>query len=376
LVIGAGLMLKSFWRLNQVEPGLEPQSVFVAKLALSPDKYREPARMAAFHAQLLGRLAARPEVASAGVGLSLPPGGDQRSTSYFVEGEPDWISSPEVLYIMSTPGFLETLRVPLRRGRWLETTDREGAERVVLVSESFARLHFQDKEPLGRRVAFSAEDGQPVWSTIVGVVGDVPYAGFETGAEPTVYVPLAQDPYPGGNLVVRAAPGFQAASLAEVVRAELRAVDADVPLAQPDTLEARLAAGLGQPRFRTLLLGAFGVLALVLAAVGIYGVMSYAVAQRTHEMGVRMALGAQRVDVLRLVMGQSLRKVGVGVAVGLAGAFAASRLLQGFLFGVEALDASVFLAVPVLLATIALVASWLPARRAANADPADVLRRG
>jgi predicted permease len=332
--------------------------------------------MAAFHEELLGRLAARPEVASAGVGLSLPPGGDQRSTSYTVEGEPEGTDSPEVLYIMSSPGFLETLRVPLRAGRGLAASDREGTQRVVVVSESFARKHFQGQEALGRRVSFGAVDGQPEWSTIVGVVGDVPYAGFERGAEPTVYVPLAQVPYPGGNVVVRAAPGFPAEKLAAVVRSELRMVDEGVALAQPDTLETRLAAGLGQPRFRTMLLGAFGLLALLLAAVGIYGVMSYAVAQRTHEMGVRMALGARRVDVLWLVVGQSLRKVALGLALGLAGALAASRVLEGFLFGVQALDAGVYLAVPLLLATLALAASWWPARRAANADPAAVLRQG
>jgi putative ABC transport system permease protein len=224
-------------------------------------------------------------------------------------------------------------------------------------------------------VSFDEVDSQPQWRTIVGVVGDVAYSGFEQGAEPAVYVPQAQHPYPGGYLVVRAARGQEASSLAGVVRAELRAVDPGVALAQTNTLEAMLAAGLGQPRFRTVLLGGFGLLALVLAAVGIYGVMSYAVAQRSKEMGIRMALGARRQDVLRLVLRQSLVRVGIGLAVGLAGAFVTRRVLEGLLFGVESFDAMVFLAVPALLLMVALAASWFPAHRAASADPADVLRR-
>jgi predicted permease len=376
LVTGAGLMLKSFWRLHQVEPGVDPAGVFVAKVALSPDRYSEPARMAAFHAELLGRLSSRPEVESAGVGLSLPPSGDQRRTTFQVEGAPEQADSPSVLYVISTPGFLETLRVPLLAGRRFTEADRSGVEEVLVVSESFARAQLPGQDPLGRRVSFDEVDGQPQWRTIVGVVGDVAYSGFEKGAEPAVYVPHAQHPYPGGFLVVRAARGQDAASLAGVVRSELRAVDSGVALAQANTLEAMLAAGLGQPRFRTVLLGGFGLLALVLAAVGIYGVMSYAVAQRSKEMGIRMALGARREDVLHLVLRQSLSRVGIGLLVGLAGAFVTRRVLEGLLFGVESLDAMVFLAVPALLLAVALAASWFPAHRAASSDPADVLRRG
>jgi predicted permease len=314
-------------------------------------------------------------VESAGIGLSLPPGGDQRRTSFQVEGAPDEPDSSTVLYVISTPGFLETLRVPLLTGRRFSAADREGVERVLLASDSFVRAHFPGQDPVGRRISFGQVDGQPDWRTIVGVVGDVAYSGFEKGTEPTVYVPQAQDPYPGGFLVARTARGQGAANLAGVVRAELRAVDPSVALAQTGTLEAMLAAGLGQPRFRTVLLGGFGLLALVLAAVGIYGVMSYAVAQRSKEMGIRMALGARRQDVVGLVLRQSLGRVGVGLTVGLAGAFVTRRVLEGLLYGVESLDLMVFLAVPALLLLVALAASWFPAHRAASADPADVLRR-
>ncbi|MDY7228206.1 ABC transporter permease [Hyalangium rubrum] len=376
LVIGAGLMLKSFWRLHQVEPGVDSEGVFVARLVLSPDRYQEPARIVGFYTALRERLAMRPEVASSGLSLSLPPGGDQRRTSFTWEGAPESNAPPSTLYVITTPGFLETLRVPLREGRTLAEADKASTEPVLVVSEAFVRQFLPGQEAVGRRVTFRAVGGQPEWRTIVGVVGDVAYSGFEQGLEPTVYVPQAQDPHPGGFLVVRAARGLEASKLASVVRSELRALDAGVPLAQADTLEAMLEAGLGQPRFRTVLLGTFGLLALVLAAVGIYGVMSYAVAQRSREMGIRMALGARREDVLRLVVGQSLRRVGLGVGVGLVGAVAARHLLEGFLHGVGGLDASVFVGVPALLTAVALAASWLPAHRAASADPADVLRRG
>ncbi|HYH95678.1 ABC transporter permease [Hyalangium sp.] len=376
LVTAAGLMLKSFWHLHQVDPGIHPEGVFVAKLSLPSSRYSEPERMRAFNRELLSRLSTRPEVEVAGVSLSLPPSGDQRRTSFLVEGRPEEEELPSVLYIPATPRFLETLRVPLLAGRGFSESDQPSAEQVMLVSQSFARLHFPGQDAVGRRVSMVRVDDQQEWRTVVGVVGDVAYSGLQSGMEPTVYLPYAQDPFPGGYLVVRAAAGHEAWNLAGVVREELRAVDSGVALAQSNTLEAMLAAGLGQPRFQAMLLGGFGVLALVLAAVGIYGVMSYAVAQRSREMGIRMALGARREDVLRLVMSQSLARVGIGLAVGLAGAFATRRVLEGLLFGVERLDATVFLGVPALLLAVAAAASWLPAHRAASADPADVLRRG
>ncbi|MBZ4422631.1 ABC transporter permease [Myxococcus sp. RHSTA-1-4] len=378
LVTGAGLMLKSFWRLQQVDPGVDPEGVFVAWLSLPQEGYREPERMAAFHRNLMARLAARPEVAAAGVGGSLPAGGSIRRSGYWVEGTADVPNRPTALVNVSTPGFLEALRVPLRAGRRLAEADRAEAPRVMVVSEHFAREVFPGQDPVGRRVTFGGDDaqGNPLWMTVVGVVGDVPYDGIEAGQEPTVYLPMDQEPAAGAQLAVRAAPGLSPLALEAVVREELRAVDSTVALAQPTTLEARLETDLGRPRFRTVLLGAFGVLALVLAAVGIYGVMSYAVAQRSHEMGVRMALGARRADVLKLVVGQALRRVGVGLGLGLTGALAAHRVMEGLLYGVGSLDVSVLSAVALLLLGTAWLASWLPARRAASVDPASVLRRG
>ncbi len=378
LITGAGLMLKSFWRLNQVDPGVDPQGVFVAWLSLPQEGYREPEKMAAFHRDLRARLAARPEVAAVGVGLSLPAGGSIRRSGYWVEGTADVPARPDALVNVATPGFLEALRVPLRAGRLLTEADKAGAPRVVVVSEQFAREVFPGQDPLGRRFNLGGDDaqGNPLWLTVVGVVGDVPYAGVEAGQEPTVYVPMDQEPAPGGQLAVRAAPGLAPTALESVVRAELRAVDSSAALAQATTLEARLETDLGRPRFRTVLLGSFGLLALVLAAVGIYGVMSYAVAQRAHEMGVRMALGAQRADVLHMVVGHALRRVVLGLGLGLAGALAAHRVMEGLLFGVGSLDVSVLGAVALLLLGTAWLASWLPARRAASVDPATVLRRG
>ncbi len=381
LITGAGLMLKSFYRLHQVDPGLEPEGVFVALVSLPDDRYNEPAKAAVFYRELRARLSARPEVAAVGAGQSLPGGYDIRRSGYWVEGTTDVPNRPNALVNTSSPGFLEALRVPLLAGRRLTEADRAGASRVIVVSEHFARELFPGQDPIGRRVTFGGDDeqGNPLWLTVVGVVGDVPYAGVEAGHEPTAYVPLDQAVgglARGAQLAVRAAPGLSPLALESVVREELRAVDSTVALAQPTTLEARLSMDLNRPRFRTILLGAFGVLALVLAAVGIYGVMSYAVAQRAHEMGVRMALGAQRGDVLRLVVGQALRRVGLGLGLGLAGALSLHRVMEGLLYGVGSLDVSVLSGVALLLLGTAWLASWLPARRAASVDPASVLRRG
>ncbi|MCP3102678.1 ABC transporter permease [Myxococcus sp. K15C18031901] len=378
LVTGAGLMLKSFWRMSQADPGLEPEGVFVARLSLPVDRYGDPVRAANFHRELTERLAARREVAAVGVGESLPAGGSIQRSGYFPEGSDDPPVRPNALVNTSTPGFLEALRVPLLAGRRLQASDGANAPRVMVVSERFARAVFPGQDAVGRRVSFGGDDaqGNPLWVTVVGVVGDVAYAGVEQGHEPTVYVPMAQDPSSGGQLAVRAAGGVSPQSLEAVVREELRAVDPMVALSQVSTLEERLGRDLGQPRFRAVLLGAFGVLALVLAAVGIYGVMSYAVTQRSHEMGVRMALGARSADILRLVVGQALRRVGLGLALGLLGALAAHRIMEGLLYGMGALDVSVLASVSLLLWGTAWLASWLPARRAASVDPASVLRRG
>ena len=379
LVAGAGLMLKSFWRLQQVDPGVQPEGVFTGRLSLSHQRYQDDAANLAFQHALLARLRARPEVAGAGTGLSVPPAGDQRSNSYQVEGTPaDPANPPSALTNIVSPGFLEALRVPLRAGRLLtERDDVAGAPRVIVVSDAFVRTAFPGQDPLGKRISISQDDGgEPVWYTVVGVVGDVAYNGFERAPGPALYQPMAQLPYRAPALVLRAAAGVPSERLAGVVREELRALDPSVPLANEMTLSAMLERGLGQPRFRTLLLTSFGLLALVLAAVGIYGVMSYAVAQRAHELGVRMALGAQRRDLLRLVVGQSLRRVGLGLLVGLVLALATHRSIAGLLYGVGALDVGVFATVALLLAAVALCASWLPARRAAGIDPAVVLRRG
>ncbi|QSQ21932.1 ABC transporter permease [Pyxidicoccus parkwayensis] len=381
LITGAGLMLKSFWHLNQVDPGLDPRGVFVARLSLSRDRYQAPEKVSAFYRDFMARLSARPEVAATGVGQSLPGGYDIRRSGYWAEGTADVSNRPDALVNTSTPGFLEALRVPLLAGRRLTADDKAGTPRVMVISQRFAREVFPGQDPMGHRVTFGGDDehGNPLWLTVVGVVGDVPYAGVESGQEPTVYVPLdqgGQTLFTSGQLAVRAAPGLSPLALEAVVREELRAVDSTVALAQPTTLEERLSADLARPRFRTVLLGTFGVLALVLAAVGIYGVMSYAVAQRSHEMGVRMALGAQRADVLRLVVGQALRRVAFGLALGLSGALATHRVMEGLLYGVGSLDLSVLSAVALLLLATAWLASWLPARRAASVDPASVLRRG
>ncbi|QSQ12313.1 ABC transporter permease [Myxococcus landrumensis] len=378
LVCGAGLMLKSFWRLYQADPGLDPRGVLVARLALPAVRYGSAEQASVFHQALATRLAARPEIAAVGVGASLPAGGSIGRAGYWAEGTEDVSPRPHALFNVATPGFLEALRVPLLAGRRLAETDGPDAPRVMVISERFAREVFPGQDAVGRRVTFGGrdEDGKPLWTTVVGVVRDVAYAGITAGHEPTVYVPMSQEGTTDGQLAVRAAGDLAPQALEAVVREELRAVDSMVALAQVATLEERLSTDLGLPRFRAVLLGAFGVLALVLAAVGIYGVMSYSVAQREQEMGVRLALGARSADVLRLVVGQSLRRVGWGLGLGLVGTLSAHRAVEGLLYGMEALDVGVMASVCLLLLVTAWLASWLPARRAAGVDPASVLRGG
>ncbi|MFP2934836.1 ABC transporter permease, partial [Pyxidicoccus sp. 3LG] len=226
LITGAGLMLKSFWRLHQVDPGLDPEGVFVALVSLSSHRYTGGEDVNAFYRQLMARLEARPEVAAAGVGQSLPGGFDIRRSGYWVEGTEDVPNRPHALVNASTPGFLDALRVPLLSGRRLTVDDRRDTPRVMVVSEHFARQVFSGQDPLGRRVTFGGDDaqGNPLWLTVVGVVGDVPYAGVEAGQEPTAYIPLEQGgdgPSLGSQLAVRAAPGLSPRALEAVVREEL-----------------------------------------------------------------------------------------------------------------------------------------------------------
>ena len=378
LLVGAGLLLKSFVRLREINPGFNPEHVLTFSVALPEARYENPAEQARFFRELLARTAAAPGVeASAGV-FPLPFSGDHARGNFDIEGRAaeNEGDSPNALSYIISPDYLRALAVPLRRGRAFDERDTPNASRVVLINETLARRYFAGQDPVGRHliVASIADLAKPATCEIVGVVGDVKHDGLDAAPEAAYYLPYQQATLPFMTLVVRGAGGNPAALVAGA-RTSVAQLDKDLPVTDIKPMSDWLSASVAPRRFNMLLLGGFALLALCLAAVGIYGVMAYSVAQRTHEIGVRIALGAQTRDVLRLVVGQGMTLTLVGVAAGLLGALALTRVLATLLFGVTATDPLVFAGVTLLLALVALLACYIPARRAARVDPMIALRQ-
>ncbi len=377
LLVGAGLLLKSFVRLRAINPGFDPDGVLTLSVALPQAKYATPAAQAGFFQQFLTRTAAAPGVeASAGV-FPLPFSGDNARANFEIEGQPAASAgeTPNALSCIITPDYLRALHIPLRNGRAFTERDTASAPRVVLINETFARRFFAGTDPIGRRltVASFADLAKPATCEIVGIVGDVKHNGLDDEAEAECYLPYQQATLSFMSLIVRSKNGNPTALVAGA-REAVAQLDKDLPITDIKPMTAWLAASVAPRRFNLLLLGAFGLLALCLATVGIYGVMSYAVAQRTHELGIRLALGAQPRDVLRLVVGQGLMLTLLGVAAGLLGALALTRVLASLLFSVTATDPLVFAGMALLLMLVALGACYLPARRATKVDPLIALR--
>ncbi|HEX6202124.1 MAG TPA: ABC transporter permease [Thermoanaerobaculia bacterium] len=376
LLVVAGLLIRSLLGVQAISPGFEPEGVMTARVTLPEETYDDDAEVAGFYDRLLERVAALPGVEAAGAGFPLPLSGGNYYLGFGIAGRPaPPPQDSEVAGIrFVTPGYLEALRVPLRAGRLFRAADREGAPRVALVSDSLAARLFPGEGPLGERITFgdpSAEDAE--WMEIVGVVGTVRHQELTTQPSDEIYVPMGQAPFDVAAIVARVGSGDPAA-LAPGLRQALRAVDPTLPLDQPMPLEEVVAASIAGRRFTAVLLAVLAALALVLAALGVYGVIGYAVAQRTREMGLRMALGAERRRVLRLVIGEGVRLVALGAAVGLGGALLAGRLLGSLLVDVGPADPVVYVAVPVLLLLVALQAVALPALRATRVDPVIALR--
>ena len=385
LLAGAGLLIKSFARVLGESPGFDARGVLTMRLVLPQTKYRSYEEHRAFYSNLFGRLRALPGVESVGANNLLPLNGNGGSRTFLIEGRPvpPGQSKPEEQLRFITPGYFASLRVPVLRGRDFDERDVQTAPRVAVVTRAMAERHWPGEEAVGKRIAYAGiargQEQRPEWIEVVGVVGDVRHRGLDLESKPEIYVPVYQPlfsnrPVPPLSLYVAVRTSGDAGALAASVRREVAAVDPEQPIANVRTMEERLAESVAQRRFNMTLLGVFACVALVLAGVGVYGVMAYAVSRRTHEIGIRVALGAQRGDVVRLVLRQGMWLALGGVGAGLAGAYAATRLMSGLLYGVSPTDPLTFAGVAALLAAVGLLACLVPARRATKVDPMVALR--
>jgi len=374
LVSGAGLLIKSFWRLQAVTLGFRTEQVLTAEVARPIVTADTTARVHAFYDAVLERVRAIPGVRSAAVASGLPFGGGAYFVATAIEGHPTPPGTEPPLPILASVdgALLPTLGIPLRRGRALAPEDREGAPLVALIDEEAARRFWPGEDPIGRRIRYVWTPDR--WLTIVGVVGTVRRDSLSAAPSPSLYVPMHQANAVAMRLVVRTDAGLDPESFAPALRAAVAAVDAAVPVGAVQPLRGVVSASAARPRFVTTLLGAFATVAVLLGAVGIYGVVAAGVARRRREIGVRLALGATRGRVLRMVLREGLTVTLAGVGLGLLGAAAAGGALRAWLFGVEPWDPTVLLLVPALLAMVSIGASVGPARRAAKVEPAGVMR--
>jgi putative ABC transport system permease protein len=371
LLIGAGLLIKSFVNLQHVDPGFNPKNVLRVDITIPRTRYPERNQSAAFYKQLLDRVSTLPGVDYAGAVSSLPLSGGGTDSNFAIEGQPpaEPDRRPVAWYSSITPGYFRAMGVRLVKGRDLTDLDSADAAKVVIVSETMARRYFPDSEPLGKRLVFG---GGKDLREIVAVVSDVKFFGLNVDSRPSMYFPHAQNPARGMSLVVRSQGDPM--TLAAAIRGEVSRLDPDLAVSNVMTIEQLVGTSLAEPRFVLMLLGAFAVVAMLLSAIGVYGVVSYSVTQRSHEIGVRMALGARASDVLKLVVGQGMTLVLGGVGLGLIAAYAMTRVMETLLFGVRATDVTTFASTALLLAGVALGACLVPARRATKVDPMESLR--
>ncbi|HXU36319.1 MAG TPA: ABC transporter permease [Blastocatellia bacterium] len=370
LLVGAGLLIKSFVNLQHVNPGFNAKGALRVDVGLPRVRYADATRAAAFFKQLLDRVEALPGVEAAGAVSSLPLSGGGTDTSFLIEGQPAPEPNREPVSYFSkvTPDYFRAMGIRLLRGRLITDADNTDAPKVAVISEEMSRRYFADNDALGKGLLLGSKDRRE----IVGIVSDVKFFGLNLDARPMMYFSEQQFPARSMSLIVRT-PG-DPMSAATAVRSEVQTLDRDLAVSNVMPMEQLVSASLAEPRFLLLLLGVFACAALVLSVIGVYGVVSYSVAQRSHEIGVRMALGAQARDVLKLVLGKGMALVGGGVAIGLGGAFVLSRIMESLLFGVGSRDMATFALTAIVLAGVALGACFVPARRATKVDPMVALR--
>jgi putative ABC transport system permease protein len=370
LLVGAALLLRSFSALARVDTGIDTRNLLTFDLVLSGERAASRARQVAFYDEVLRRLSAVPGVQAAGAAVTLPIGGDDFAAGVHVEGTPEAApgQAPRAGYQVVTPGYFRTMGIPVIAGRDVRDSDTAEAPRIVLVNETFARQHWPGRDPLGRRMRI----GRGGWMTVVGVVGDIRHLGPATPPRPEFYEAHSQSPFSFMAFVVRT-HGDPRSSI-PAIRAAIAGLDPAQPIAGAATMDEHLAEALSKPRFLSTLVGVFGAIALTLAVVGIYGVMAYAVAQRTPEIAIRMALGARAPQVMAMVLARALWLAAAGIACGLAAAYGVSRALEGLLFAIAPTDAATYAGVAAALGVVALVAAFVPALRATRIQGARVLR--
>ena len=374
LLVGAGLSVRSFLFLVKTNPGFNPDNVLTMKLVLPSLKYREDAKLAAFYNDLLQRVKATPGVESAAFVNYLPLGGSNSSDAYLVEGEPEPAPGREHdgRYRVATPDYFQTMRIPIVKGRGFNEQDKAGAPPVVIVNETMALKHWPNQDAIGKRIRFYGSPETPApWMEVVGVIEDVTHE-LNLAVTPEYYLPYAQDPWRAMTLVART--NVDPASLAPAIRGHVWAMDKDQPVYEVQSMHAVWSMAASVYSFSSVTLAFFAAVALLLASLGIYGVMAFAVSQRTQEIGIRIALGASTADVLKLVVKHGMKLALLGIAIGLAGAWGLTRFMKHILFGVTPTDLLTFAVVPVCLFVAALLACYLPARRATKVDPLVALR--
>jgi putative ABC transport system permease protein len=373
LLIGSGLLLRSFAGLKAVDPGFKPEGVMTVQLNLPAAKYKEDPQIVGFYAALLERVRAMPGVRSASANSFLPFGGLGAATDFRIQGQPEPAAGDEPSTEVSVvdPAYFETMGIPLLEGRNFTRQETEKAADTILVSETFAKTYFPGEDPIGKRVSVAMMDDPP-FCEIVGVVADVRTRSLEDPIRPMVYWPHPELVYSSMTVVVRTQG--DPAALVPQIRQTVHDMDPDLPLGTVRTMPEWMGEALARSRFATLLLTIFSSVAFLLAVIGIYAVLSYAVALRGHEIGIRMALGAGRTDVVKMVLGHGLRLACVGLAIGLVGAVALNRLMASLLYGVTGTDAATYAAAALLFLAVALLACALPARRALKVEPGAALR--
>jgi putative ABC transport system permease protein len=390
LLVSAGLMVKSFARLVNVDPGFDPNNVLMMDLSLPGPRYPEARQQMRFFEQLIEKVKTLPGVESVGASSEIPLDGGDSWLPISVEGRPATTpgQGPYAAYRIVSQDYFNVMRIPLRKGRYFTEADARIAlpvirwyeqqpdpprfnesqpAPVVIINETMARLFWPDEDPLGMRIKALYSP----WLTVVGIVGDVRHTGLDVRPNPEMYLLYLQEPKPFMTVTVRAFDDPM--RLAGAVREQVKAIDKDQPV-EVMTMAQVFTNSVGRRRFNALLLGIFGALALVLATVGVFGVINYSVAERTREIGIRLSLGAQRSDILKLIVGQGMVLTLLGVAIGLGGAFGLTRLISGLLYGVSPTDWATFVVVSLLLTCVALIAIYVPARQAMKVDPIEALR--